>query len=79
MKTLVFIDTTHGNKAKIEYFELLPYSGAKEKQPCYRVSCYNFCQNDFLYFVSCFNTLQGAKDKLTQLCFDIEKDLIKGD
>lgn len=54
----------YGNIATIEKWETLPYRGAKEKTTLFRLNLMAAYDSNFLYHVSCYETLKDAIDKL---------------
>lgn len=54
----------YGNLASIEKVECIPYNGARKKELCFRLSIIAEYDNNFLYHVSCHETLQHALYRL---------------
>lgn len=57
----------HGNHGIIEAVMCYPYNGAGHKELYYRVWIYD--KENFLYHVSCHETLTGAKNTLEDCGF----------
>lgn len=53
-----------GNRAEIEEVTTLPYKGSPIKEKGYRLSLYAEYNNDFLYFVSLYESKGDALEKL---------------
>lgn len=53
-----------GNTAKIEKVYILPYKGAQTKESNFRLLITADYENDFLYFVSVYETEKDALKKL---------------
>lgn len=62
-----------GNTAIIEKVKNYPYKNAPARAEKYRVTVSADYNNNFIFFVSCYETLKEAKEALKKLCFD--KDL----
>lgn len=56
-----------GNTAKIELVKILPYNGAPDKETGYRLWITSDYENNFLYFVSVYETFAIAKSELNKL------------
>lgn len=50
-----------GNTAKIEYVDILTYNGAPYKETGYRLWVTSDYANNFVYFVSVYETFTSAK------------------
>lgn len=68
---LYFQDQEHGNGAIIEEVSILPYKGAAKREKGFRVTAFALYDNNFIYHVSVFETLEKAKADLKALCFEI--------
>lgn len=62
MKKILHDD--YGNRAEIEEVVALPYKDSPKKEKCYRLSFYAEYDNDFLYFVSLYESEYDAMKKL---------------
>lgn len=62
MKKILHDD--YGNRAEIEEVVTLPYKDSPEKEKCYRLSLYAEYDNNFLYFVSLYETEHNAMKRL---------------
>lgn len=62
MKKILHDD--YGNRAEIEEVVTLPYKDSPKKEKGYRLSLYAEYDNDFLYFVSLYETEHNAIKKL---------------
>lgn len=56
-----------GNTAKIEQVEILPYRGAPDKVIGYRLWVTSDYANNFVYFVSVYETFIDAKRELAEI------------
>lgn len=56
-----------GNLALIEKVNTLPYNGAPRKTEGYRLMLFAEYDDNFIYHVSCYETLEEAESKLK--CF----------
>lgn len=56
-----------GNTATITEKYILPYKGAKETQRSFVLSLTADYDNNFLYFLSVYETMREATDKLKEL------------
>ena len=64
MSIIKTLKDDYGNIATIEKIETIPYRGAAKKTPLFRLSLVAEYDNNFLYHVSCYETL---KDTFTEL------------
>ena len=63
------------NKAIIQTKKILPYDGAKEKETAFILKCYSLHDN-FMYFLSVYETLEDAEQKLaTFSCGTFKKEI----
>ena len=62
MKKILHDD--YGNRAEIEEVVTLPYKDSPTKEKGYRLSLYAEYDNDFLYFVSLYESKHDAMRKL---------------
>lgn len=69
MKTKIYHDLQHGHAASIESVKMRPWKGARKKTG-YRVTAL-LVENNFIYYVACFDTLLEAKAALRARCFDV--------
>lgn len=67
----IYHDQEHGNTAIVEEVFVLPYRGAKKKQKSYKVTYMADYDNNFIYRVSVFETLDEAKADIRCCAFDI--------
>lgn len=56
-----------GNTAKIERIKVLPYKGSLYKETCWRLWVTSDYDNNFVYFVSVYETFTNAKMELNKL------------
>lgn len=71
MEKLIYKNDDCGNIGIIEEVYILPYKGAKKKQKGYRALAIAEYDNNFIYHVSVFETLEEAKNDLKSCAFDI--------
>ena len=62
MKKILHDD--YGNRAEIEKVIILPYKHSPKTEIAYRLSLYGEYNNDFLYFVSLYESERDAMRKL---------------
>ena len=62
MKKILHDD--YGNRAEIEEVVTLPYKGSPKKEKGYKLSLYAEYDNNFLYFVSLYESEHDAMRKL---------------
>ena len=62
MKKILHDD--YGNRAEIEEVVVLPYKDSPTKEKGYRLSLYAEYDNDFLYFVSLYESERDAMENL---------------
>ena len=60
----VYRKDDYGNIATIEKIETIPYRGATKKTPLFRLSLMAEYDNNFLYHVSCYETLEETLAEL---------------
>lgn len=58
MNVIKILKDDYGNIATIEKIETIPYRGATKKTPLFRLSLMAEYDNNFLYHVSCYETLE---------------------
>lgn len=68
---MVYFNKECGNTGMIEEVMIYPYKGASKRQMGYRVMIKVDYDNNFLYHVSVFETLEKAKDDLRRCGFEI--------
>ena len=71
MKKILHDD--YGNRAEIEEVITLHYKGSPKEEKGYRLSLYAEYDNDFLYFVSLYESERDAMRKLENLSFNTWK------
>ena len=64
MNIIKTLHDDYGNIAKIEKWNTIPYKGAKEKTPLFRLCLMAAYDNNFVYHISCYETLEGALKEL---------------
>lgn len=66
------------NKAIIQTKKILPFDGAKKKETAYFLKCYSF-RDDSMYYLSVFETLEDAEQKLATFSCGTFKQVDKGE
>ena len=66
---MVYHNSECGNTGIIEEVNTYPYKGASKRQKSYRVIVKADYDNDFIYHISVFETLEEAKNDLGNICF----------
>ena len=66
-----------GNKAVIESVKILPYKDARRKDDAYRLWLMATYENDFIYHVSCYETLEGVYKALKNFSCNSFKEEVK--
>ena len=56
----------YGNKATIEKVEVFPYRGSPVKEEGFRLTCMATYENDFVFYVSVYETKLEALNKLSR-------------
>ena len=57
----------YGNIATIEKIESIPYMGAAIKIPLFRLCLIAEYDNDFVYYVKCYETLDNTLSELSKI------------
>ena len=70
-KMMVYHNAECGNTGIIEEVNTYPYTGASKRQKGYRVMIKADYDNDFIYHVSVFETLEEAKNDLRRCNFEV--------
>ena len=66
MNIIKTLKDDYGNIATIEKIETIPYRGATKKTPLFRLSLMAEYDNNFLYHVSCYETLEETLAELSK-------------
>lgn len=64
MNIIKILKDDYGNIATIEKIETIPYRWATKKTPLFRLSLMAEYDNNFLYHVSCYETLEETIHEL---------------
>ena len=64
METIRTFQDDFNNVAMIQKYMILPYHDAKEKQEAFRLVCMDKDNDNFIYFVSVYETVQNAMEIL---------------
>lgn len=64
MNVIKILKDDYGNIATIEKIETVPYRGATKKTPLFRLSLMAEYDNNFLYHVNCYETLEETLAEL---------------
>lgn len=75
MSVIKTLKDDYGNIATIEKMEVLPYKGASKKELCFRLCLMAEYDNNFLYHVSCYETLEETIHKLTEFSVGTFKEI----
>lgn len=66
MELIKTLHDNSGNTATIEKWKTLPYNGAKKKTDAYRLSLYASYDNNFLYHVSTYESMEELENGLSR-------------
>ncbi len=68
---MVYHNAECGDTGIIEEVNTYPYKGASKRQKSYRVIVKADYDNDFIYHISVFETLEEAKNDLRRCNFEV--------
>lgn len=75
MNIIKTLKDDYGNIATIEQIKTLPYKGAGKKELCFRLCLMAEYDNNFLYHVSCYETLETTLSKLAEFSAGTFKEI----
>ena len=75
MKTIKTLHDNFGNTGIIEELEIYPYRGAKKKEKAFRLILSSDYDNNIIYHISIYETLEDVENKLEDLSCGTFKEI----